>query len=174
MSIDALEVESRVSYDEMVRWFAEGWLSFDPRMTQTFEETHLAELRFLGALLRTGLGTPWVRHILSSLARPYRYHPDRMLYSFARNAWFELPGQRGNEELLKEAVQRCVDAEEVELLACVRDDIDELLEIEGRARSAAAAKLQFSLTSITQTQPPMADTTCRRRVTACRALSSRM
>ena len=128
MTIDTLEVESRISYDEMVRWFDEGWLSFDPRVVQTFEEPHLGELRFLGSLLRAGLGTPWVRHILCNLTRPYRYHPDRMLYSFARNAWYELPREPANKDLVRDAIQRCVDAGDVELLEEVRDEINAVLK----------------------------------------------
>lgn len=79
-----------VSFDEVVRWQDLGWISFDPTHRQELDDPEVMELLFIRNIARSGLSVAIINQLLSSLNKPYSYHPRRVVYSFA-DGWVQIP-----------------------------------------------------------------------------------
>lgn len=82
--------DGRVSEDEVEAWRSLGWISFDIRDCTGLDDGQLAEIMFVRDLARSGLSRIQIDEFLSELAKPYRYDPQRVAYSFA-SGWVQLP-----------------------------------------------------------------------------------
>ena len=87
---DRLLAQAGVSIEEVERWRARGWISFDVRDVPSLDEGRVAEICFIRNLARAGLTKVQVSHLLGQLERPYTYDPMRTAYSFALG-WVQVP-----------------------------------------------------------------------------------
>lgn len=87
---DRMLVHIGVSIDEVERWRALGWISFDVREVATLDTGRVAEICFVRNLARAGLGDLQIARLLDELESPYLYDPVRTAYSFAFG-WVQLP-----------------------------------------------------------------------------------
>jgi hypothetical protein len=90
-NLEHLVAETHVSADEMRDWNKAGLLSFWPEHRAEYEEAHVAEVRFIASLMRSGLSRAMVSKMLRTLPRPYRYDPERTSYNFATREWQHIP-----------------------------------------------------------------------------------
>ncbi len=87
---DELLAIARISLDELERWRAKGWISFDASNLNTMAERLFNEVIFIRNLARSGLSDVQIATLLADLEPPYRYHPTRTAYSFAYG-WVQPP-----------------------------------------------------------------------------------
>jgi len=100
-STEELVANTGVSREDMAEWQKLGWLSFCPPERACYQPFDLNEVRFIASLVRFGLSRPMIHRMLSGLARPYRYDPELIAYSFFKQRWQQLPAV--SEEHLREA-----------------------------------------------------------------------
>lgn len=81
---------ARISIDEIERWRARGWISFDVREEYELQPGRIAEICFIRNLAHSGLSEPQIDELLSELRPPYMYEPHRVAYSFA-HGWVQVP-----------------------------------------------------------------------------------
>ncbi|MBN2561150.1 MAG: hypothetical protein JXQ75_09490 [Phycisphaerae bacterium] len=125
VTLEKFEVETQVSADEMRRWHQAGWLSFDPTDLTQIDWGEDAEVRFIRALARSGLGDKWINDLLATLEKPYCYDPATTFYSFTNRIWITLPVKP--EFSFDEEIAALAESEDWESLQEIRDRIDELL-----------------------------------------------
>jgi hypothetical protein len=89
---------ARVSLDELERWRAKGWISFDAAELETLDEPLLHEIMFVRNLARSGLPDAQIDGLLRELEPPYRYDPTRTAYSFAFG-WVQIPALPEDSEV---------------------------------------------------------------------------
>jgi hypothetical protein len=118
-----------VSIDEMERWRASGWISFDVRETPTLEWGEICEVTFIRNIARGGLSDVQIGHLLTELPKPYRYDPIRTAYSFALG-WVRrplAPSEVDPDEFIEENVSAWIERKvllgEVDVLRSVLGEI---------------------------------------------------
>jgi len=79
-----------VSIEEMERWRAFGWISFDVRDVPSLDEGRWSEMCFVRNIARSGLSDIQISCFLEELDPPYSYDALRTAYSFAYG-WVQLP-----------------------------------------------------------------------------------
>ena len=89
---------ARVSLDDLERWRAKGWISFDAAEFETLDEPLLHEIVFVRNLARSGLPDAQIDGLLRELVSPYRYDPTRTAYSFAFG-WVQIPALPDSSEV---------------------------------------------------------------------------
>lgn len=87
---DRVLARGGVSIDEVERWRARGWISFDIREVHSLDEGRTCELWFVRNIARSGLSDIQIDSFLSELEKPYLYDPIRMAYSFVYG-WVQCP-----------------------------------------------------------------------------------
>lgn len=124
-SRDEILAIGKVSLDELERWRAKGWISFDASSTNVLPEPLFCEVLFIRNLVRAGLSDEQISALLSELAKPYRYDPTRTAYSFAFG-WVQPPPVADPQEFdafVREHMPRWVYEK------AVRREFDALLEL---------------------------------------------
>ncbi len=127
LPLEQIEVETRVSRDELTRWHERGWLSFNPEEMTTFDIPERAEIRFVEKIARFGLCDEWVTKFLSGLPKPYCYDAEDTFYSFSFSSWVTV---RSVEEELDEYLQTLASEGEWDTLRSIQETISDLLEDE--------------------------------------------
>jgi hypothetical protein len=94
---DAYLAAARVSLDDLARWRANGWISFDATDLDELSEPLCNELVFIRNLARSGLSDHQIGALLAKLEAPYQYDPGRTAYSFAYG-WVQPPPVLDKEE----------------------------------------------------------------------------
>ncbi len=79
-----------VSLDDLDRWRAKGWVSFDARGVERLTEPMINEFVFIRNLAHSFLSDAQVDALLKKLEKPYQYDPTRIAYSFAYG-WVQPP-----------------------------------------------------------------------------------
>ena len=125
-------VGMRVSLDEIARWHARGWLSFDGSDNPEVDEWYdprVWELTVVRDIVRSGLGDAQIDYLLSQLPRPYAIDPDRLAFSF-RHGWVQVNWHRDPDpdEVIEEHVDSWLEGCDADRLWELRERIDELLE----------------------------------------------
>jgi hypothetical protein len=108
---DELLAVARVSLDELSRWRAKGWISFDCSSLDELPEPLFNEVIFIRNLARSGLSDEQINQLLTELEAPYRYHPTRTAYSFAFG-WVQPPpilDDREVDEFVRFHLERWID-----------------------------------------------------------------
>jgi hypothetical protein len=95
---DEVLAGARVSLDELGRWRAKGWISFDAAEFEILDEALLDEILFVRNLARSGLPDVQIDGLLRELEPPYRYDPTRTAYSFAFG-WVQIPALPEDSEV---------------------------------------------------------------------------
>ncbi len=129
--LDQFESHMQVSLNEMRRWHARGWLSFDADTIGRFDEEHACEVRFVKALAHFGWQDAWVEVLLQGLPKPYCYDTASTFYSFARRSWITLPEPKEelrDEELVDAYLAALAEEKDTRSLQAIRNQIDRLLE----------------------------------------------
>ncbi len=94
---DRLLAQAGVSIDEVERWRALGWISYDVRDVSSLDLGRVSEICFIRNLARSGLGDLQIGTLLDELERPYLYDPVRTAYSFAFG-WVQLPPLQAEDD----------------------------------------------------------------------------
>lgn len=120
-----------VSLDDVARWHAHGWLSFDETEiaeVDEFDDPRIWELTVVRDIARSGLNDAQVDHLLGQLARPCAVDPDRLAYSF-RHGWIEIcqPREPDVDAIVEENLNEWLDSCDEERLRKLKEDIDSLL-----------------------------------------------
>jgi len=79
-----------ISLDDLDRWRAKGWVSFDARGVERLTEPMINEVVFIRNLAHSFLPDTQVDALLKKLEKPYQYDPTRIAYSFAYG-WVQPP-----------------------------------------------------------------------------------
>lgn len=79
-----------VSIEEVERWRAKGWISFDIRELHSLDTGISSELWFIRNIARSGLSDVQIDTFLGELEPPYMYDPIRTAYSFS-HGWVQCP-----------------------------------------------------------------------------------
>jgi hypothetical protein len=79
-----------VSLDDLDRWRAKGWVSFDARSVERLTKPMIDEVVFIRNLAQSFLSDAQVDALLKKLQKPYQYDPTRTAYSFAYG-WVQPP-----------------------------------------------------------------------------------
>ena len=127
-NLEAFEIETGVSRDEMSRWAEKGWLSFEPASVEEYDEPQWGEIEFVKPIVRSGLSDEWIDTLLSKLEVPYCYNSKRTFYSFADQSWKTVPITPEPEETVDEHLQGLASAENWRTLSELKETIDSLLE----------------------------------------------
>lgn len=123
-----------VSPDDVRRWHAQGWLSFDAEMGDVLDEfgdPKIFEIQIVRDIARSGLTDAQIKVLLSTLTKPFAFNPDRLVFSF-RHGWVlveppvEIPEPSDViEEHLDEWITQC----DEETLESLREKVTEALKI---------------------------------------------
>ena len=87
------------SAHDQQRWQNGGLLSFGPNRA-SYEPYEVAEAQFVATIMHSGMTRQTINDILDGLAKPYRYDPELVCYSFFLRTWRQLPSK--SEEELRE------------------------------------------------------------------------
>jgi hypothetical protein len=79
-----------ISLDDLDRWRAKGWVSFDARGVERLTKPMMNEVVFIRNLAQSFLSDAQVDALLKELEKPYQYDPTRLAYSFAYG-WVQPP-----------------------------------------------------------------------------------
>jgi hypothetical protein len=79
-----------ISLDDLDRWSAKGWVSFDARAVERLTGPMMNEVVFIRNLAQSFLSDAQVDALLKKLEKPYQYDPTRIAYSFAYG-WVQPP-----------------------------------------------------------------------------------
>lgn len=124
--------ELHVSVDDLAKWYAKDWLSFNGRQiteVDEFDDPRIWELTVIRDIVRAGLNDAQVEHLIRQLPKPCAVSPDRLAYSF-RYGWIEIiaPTKPDTDAIIEENIDDWLDSCGQEYLYELRDRIDELLE----------------------------------------------
>ncbi len=125
--LETLLVRLKLSRDDVQRWYKRGWLSFTEPGGDRCDQSHEAELNFVGALARFGLGDAMVDKLLASLPKPYCYDARETFYSFAQERWIGLPEAREADYPVESYLEKLAERKDWDALEEVRDAADALL-----------------------------------------------
>jgi hypothetical protein len=78
--------------------YRDGFLSFSPALVQRLDEAQETELRFLGALVRTGCDRQMLSRLLRGLSYPYAYDLSRIYYDWQAGQWLVMSEKRVDPE----------------------------------------------------------------------------
>lgn len=127
----------RVSIDELARWHAKGWLSFDGTgisEVDEFDDARTWELTVVRDVVRSGLTDAQVEHWLAQLPKPCAVNPSRVAYSF-RYGWVECVEPDDPDTVVAEHVDGWLDSCEDDDLEALRVRIDELIAQRAQERA---------------------------------------
>lgn len=140
VTLDELVEQTGVSEPEMREWHAAGLLSFSPDDAVRFEPFDVAELLFLAALMRSGLGRPQIDALLAGLPKPYRYDPESTGYNFHTRRWQQVapPVEPDFQDELETFIDHAVRTGDIEALhGALRRLRDAIAEVRGRWSAAS-------------------------------------
>lgn len=124
-------VRLQVSVDEIARWHAKEWLSFDGAdnlVIDEFRDPRIWELTIVRDIVRSGLSDAQVEYLLDQLPKPLAFDPDSLAFSF-RHGWVEvsLPADPDPEEVIEEHLDSWLDDLDEDRLRELHARIGELL-----------------------------------------------
>jgi hypothetical protein len=130
-NIAATMVWLRISADDMKRWRANGWLSFDADSVAELDaefDPREWELTIVRDVVRSGLSDSQINHILRQLPHPCAVDPDRLAYSF-RYGWVESTSVKGTHylDVIERSLYRWLDRADSEQLRSLHDQIAYML-----------------------------------------------
>lgn len=122
-----------VSMDELARWHAKGWISFDGnRITEvaTFDDPRVCELTVVRDVVRSGLNDAQIDHLLAQLPRPCVLNPSRLVFSF-QYGWVEVePSPKvDRNEIIENHLDDWLETCGEDWLRELQKRIEELLEL---------------------------------------------
>jgi len=126
-NLEAFEIETGVSRDEMSRWADKGWLSFEPASVEEYDEPQWGEVEFVKPVVRSGLSDEWIDTLLSKLESPFCYNSKRTFYSFTDQSWKTVPTIPEPEETVDEYLQGLADDEHWDALLDIAERVNGLL-----------------------------------------------
>ncbi|MGO9060395.1 MAG: hypothetical protein ACLQU2_23885 [Candidatus Binataceae bacterium] len=100
-----------ISLDDLDRWRAKGWVSFDARDLERLTESMMKEVVFIRNLAQSFLCDAQVDALLKELQKPYQYDPTRIAYSFAYG-WVQPPlvlDERELDEFVQYHLRKWID-----------------------------------------------------------------
>lgn len=80
--IDQVLASLQVSRDDVKRWQAKGWISFDIDDMNVLDWTHFSEIEFIRNIARSGLLDAQLNSLLKELPKPYRFKREKIAYHF--------------------------------------------------------------------------------------------
>jgi hypothetical protein len=107
-ALDEYMAMLNVSRDDVRRWKALGWISFDVDALSDFHCPNAWELTFVRNLARSGLSDQQIDHFLGELRPPYSYNPLTTAYHFG-HGWVQAPAPLDEVDVLK-VVEEYMDA----------------------------------------------------------------
>ena len=146
LSLDELVARSDASEGEIRDWHQQGLLSFGAGEA-AYQDFHLAELQFVGSLMRGGLGKPMVKLLLGKLAKPHRYDPRLVCYNFFLGQWHQLPSET-EDDLRERHFQEFRD----EFLQHIEAYLDDLVEAgDGLSVEDVYDRVRMAMRKVTDT-----------------------
>ena len=120
-----------VSEDDLRRWRAMGWLSFDchpDELVDEFDDSKVAEIEVIRDISRSGISDAWITRALKQLPRPLSHQASSMLYHF-RHGWLalELPAPADPAEVLAAYLAELTEQEDIEALQEIQQTIAQAL-----------------------------------------------
>ena len=121
---DQVLASLKVSRDEVRRWRAHGWISFEIDKLETLDQPYANEIEFVRNVARSGLLDAQIDSLLESLPKPYRFSPENVAYHFTfgwvvptqddpfdvveanLDDWLEDLAERGNATRLQEIAEK--------------------------------------------------------------------
>lgn len=125
----AICAEMEFTWREARRFRDDGFLSFDPEVAGTLDESRVAELMFLASLVSAGCSRPVLRQLLATLRRPYCYDVRRVFFAWSSREWRLLPGENDPEGAFFSLLERLRDRDARDTLHNLRDWLDEALDL---------------------------------------------
>jgi hypothetical protein len=95
-------VRERIGTDELDRWHDKGWISFSHTKEEQAQWQHVAEIRFVKQIARSGLSDVQIDEMLRDLPRPLRYRSEAIAYSY-EYGWVE-PDLRSADEIVTDNI----------------------------------------------------------------------
>ena len=74
--------ELRVTENDICRWHARGWISFDVDAMQELDQPDQWEVEFVRGLALSGLADVQITQLLEGLDKPYSFDPSQIAYHF--------------------------------------------------------------------------------------------
>lgn len=124
-------VRLQISADDVVRWHAKGWLSFDGQnITEVddFNDPREWELIVVRDIVRSGLSDAQIESVFSRLPKPYALDPSRLVFSF-RHGWVAAvpPQEPDPDEIIAENLDSWLEDCDEDRLRQLQIRIDGLL-----------------------------------------------
>jgi hypothetical protein len=104
--------------------YAQGWLSFDPKLADRMTQSQKAELVFVGSLVAAGCDEPTLRRLLRGLKKPYAYRVGRVYYDWEHQCWRLLGEFGGLDEGFDDWVEELVAWKDAERLDRLRKSLE--------------------------------------------------
>lgn len=129
-------IPKQVCADIGLNWWAaiklwdDGWLSFDPATTAQLDEAQESELRFLGSLVVTGCEPDFLKQLLESLHKPYRYRIGEIYFDWYERRWRMLPKPEpipDREVIFSSWLEELAEEEDIESLQQLAAQIEDAL-----------------------------------------------
>lgn len=123
-----------ISEDDLSRWHAKGWISFDSSAQfkiSEYDDPRVFELTIVRDVVRSGLSDAHIESLLDILPKPFAFDPDRIAFSF-QYGWVEAirPEMTGDviEKNLDSWLEDLAERGEIDRLQDIHDRITEFLE----------------------------------------------
>jgi DNA-binding transcriptional MerR regulator len=128
VTVEEFVAEMGVSQDEMRRWYAAGWLSFDPNTSRIYDEAERVEVLFMRALVRFGFSDAMINRLLAGLEKPYCYNPRETFYSFSRQGWVTVAPAPALADLAADGIEAMIQEEQWSELEAIKDRIEKVMK----------------------------------------------
>jgi hypothetical protein len=156
-------VRLRISPDELNRWHARGWVSFDASTALELDrmsDPRTWELIFVRDIVRSGLSDAQTEALFAQLDKPFAYNPDRIAFSF-RYGWVQVASDDDPDpsdviaEYLGEWIAGCDEATLRSLLAQITETLGSLEHerTENRSRPIRSSRRRSSSKSHCRSKP---------------------
>jgi len=140
MSLTTALARIGVSVDDVRRWHAKGWLSFDENLADEldeFDDPRIWEMQIVRDIVRSGLTDAQIEVLFSKLPRPFAFYPDSLTYSF-RHGWVcvippvEIPEP---SEVIEGHIDGWIEDCDEETLERLRDQIIKTLQVRSESKT---------------------------------------
>jgi hypothetical protein len=141
MRLEDILVYLHISPDELNRWHCRGWTSFDASSSlemDLFDDPKVWELYFVRNIVRSCLTDAQVTWLLEQIPKPYAFDPDRIVFSF-RYGWLAVISNYDPEEIIEDNLDYWLKTCKKDRLKCLRNRIDELLNLSKKPDSGTKA-----------------------------------
>lgn len=128
--INEILAELHVSTDDVRRWMACGWISFDIDDIETLDMPYRWEVEFVRNIALAGLNDAQLDEILRPLPKPYRFPPDAVAYHFL-HGWVR-PAHPDIAQIIEEELDGWLESlannQDLGQLQLIHDRISDLIE----------------------------------------------